>query len=169
MRRARFTPLSGRMVKLNFCLKSPWSPKHRKPRRMLTGSQVICVTRFDQSECVICSQSDFRACEEPFSEYPTNRVSFDLPRQVGKRKEPLPTSSTIHIEHAPNSNFSVTSIKNVNVNVNVNVSDSVGTLVPTKSLTFTFSDKHNGCYGNGLKKFVIKKFYFCKITRQHST
>ena len=94
-------------------------------------------------------------------------TSFDLPRQVGKRKEPLPTSSTIHIEHAPNSNFSVTSIKNVNVNVNV--SDSVGTLVPTKSLTFTFSDKHNGCYGNGLKKFVIKKFYFCKITRQHST
>ena len=113
----------------------------------------MCVTRFDQSECVICSQSDFRACEEPFSEYPANRVSFDLPRQVGKRKEPLPTSSTIHIEHAPNSNFSVTSIKNVNVNVNV--SDSVGTFF--------------GCYGNGLKKFVIKKFYFCKITRQHST
>ena len=49
--------------------------------------------------------------EETGSEYPVNRVSFDLPRLVGKRKELVPTSSTIHIEHAPNSNFSTTSIK----------------------------------------------------------
>ena len=35
----------------------------------------------------------------------------ETPRKVGKRKEPLPTSSAIHIEHAPNSNFSATSIK----------------------------------------------------------
>ena len=38
-------------------------------------------------------------------------ATFDLPRKVGKRKEPLPPSSTIHIELAPNSNFSALSIK----------------------------------------------------------
>ena len=33
------------------------------------------------------------------------------PEETQMRKEPLPTSSSIHIEHAPNSNFSATLIK----------------------------------------------------------
>ena len=46
------------------------------------------------------------------------------------RKEPLPTSSTIHIEHAPNSKFSATSIQPLpwhplRLSANVNVSGNV--------------------------------------------
>ena len=44
----------------------------------------------------------------PTDRYPANRVSFDLPRLVRKRKKPLLTSSTIHIEHAPNSDTAET-------------------------------------------------------------
>ena len=36
--------------------------------------------------------------------YPASRVSFNLPRSVGKRKETLRGSSTFCIEHAVNSN-----------------------------------------------------------------
>ena len=38
------------------------------------------------------------------SRYPASRVSFDLPRKNGKRKETVLTACTIPIEHAPNSN-----------------------------------------------------------------
>lgn len=34
-------------------------------------------------------------------EYPGSRVSFDLPRKIGKVKEALVTGSTIPTEHAP--------------------------------------------------------------------
>ena len=34
-------------------------------------------------------------------DYPVSRVSFDLPRQIGKRKETLRAASTFSIEHAP--------------------------------------------------------------------
>ena len=44
----------------------------------------------------------------PTDRYPANRVSFDLPRLVRKWKKPLLTSSTIHIEHAPNSDTTET-------------------------------------------------------------
>ena len=36
--------------------------------------------------------------------YPASRVSFDLPRKIGKRKETLLTACTNPIEHAQNSN-----------------------------------------------------------------
>ena len=36
--------------------------------------------------------------------YPASRVSFDLPRKIGKRKETLLMACTIPIEHVPNSN-----------------------------------------------------------------
>ena len=36
--------------------------------------------------------------------YPASRVSFDLPRKIGKKKETLLTACTIPIEHAPKSN-----------------------------------------------------------------
>ena len=36
--------------------------------------------------------------------YPASRVSFDLPRKIGKREETLLTASTIPIEHASKSN-----------------------------------------------------------------
>ena len=32
--------------------------------------------------------------------YPASRVSFDLPRSVGKRKETLRAGSTFRVEHA---------------------------------------------------------------------
>ena len=33
--------------------------------------------------------------------YPASRVSFDLPRQIGKRKETLRAASRFSFEHAP--------------------------------------------------------------------
>ena len=44
----------------------------------------------------------FRGVERLFEAgYPASRVSFDLPRQIGKRKETLRAASRFPIEHAP--------------------------------------------------------------------
>ena len=67
--------------------------------------------RFRFSPCLMRIEEGSKFSSDSGVTYPANRVSFDLRRWVGKRKEPLPTSPTIHIEHAPNSNFSATSIK----------------------------------------------------------
>ena len=50
--------------------------------------------------CDGCIESDSKS----LSHYPASRVSFDLPRKIGKRKETLLAACTFHIEHAPNSN-----------------------------------------------------------------
>ena len=45
----------------------------------------------------------FNMC--PLLDCPASRVSFDLPRKIGKGKETLLTACTIPIEHAPKSNL----------------------------------------------------------------